>query len=281
VNGERKRDFIDAGDARPLGVLFYYLLSDTADDVSIAILDADGNEVRTYSDEELPHEQFDRMEVREYSVIAAGEEPRATVSKGLNRFIWDMRYPSVSVISGVPPVLIRPFAKPGTYQVRLTVNGESQVQSFELKANPNESYSRAETDAKSEFWMELHAKAEEGVQAVLAAKAAQEKVGVAVEANGASDELKAQGVVIDQLCGEFVASMVATGTTLVQIISEPTRPLSKLVTLHNIMETSEGPPNQPLRDVYARSAAGMDESMAAFHSALAREMAQFDSLLSN
>ena len=281
VNGERKRDFIDAGDARPLGVLFYYLLSDEADEVSLSILDEAGNEVRTYGNEEVPHEQFDRIEVREYSVTGEGEEPRATVSKGLNRFIWDMRYPSVSAIPGLPPVVIRPFAKPGMYQVRLTVNGESQVQSFELKANPNETYSREETDAKSEFWMELYAKAEEGVQAVLTAKAAQKKVADAVAADGASDELKAQGAVIDELSADFIGSMVATGTTLVQIISEPTRPLSKLVTLHNIMETSEGPPNQPLREVYARSATEMDTATAAFATEMETEMAKFDSLAGN
>ena len=72
--------------------------------------------------------------------------------------------------------------------------------------------------------------------------------------------------------------MVATGKTLVQIISEPTRPLSKLVTLHNIMETSEGPPNQPLREVYARSATEIDKAMAAFAIELETEMAKFDSL---
>jgi hypothetical protein len=163
----------------------------------------------------------------------------------------------------------------------LTVNGESQVQTFELKANPNESYSREETDAKGAFWMELYAEAEEGVQAVLAAKAAQEKVVEAAAADGASDELKAQAAVIDELSSEFIGSMVATGTTLVQIISEPTRPLSKLVTLHNILETSEGPPNQPLREVFARSAAGMDEAMVAFQAALDDEMAKFDSLAGN
>jgi hypothetical protein len=47
------------------------------------------------------------------------------------------------------------------------------------------------------------------------------------------------------------------------------------------METSEGPPNQPLREVYARSAAGIDEAMAAFQSVLDDEMAQFDSLMGN
>jgi hypothetical protein len=72
--------------------------------------------------------------------------------------------------------------------------------------------------------------------------------------------------------------MVATGTTLVQIISEPTKPLSMLVTLHNIQEHTEGPPNEPWRKVYAKVAGEMDDSMAAFKGELAKEMARFEEL---
>ena len=55
VNGERKREFIDAGDGGPLGVIIYYLLSDEAKDVSLAILDEAGNEIRTFGKDKLPH----------------------------------------------------------------------------------------------------------------------------------------------------------------------------------------------------------------------------------
>ena len=44
------------------------------------------------------------------------------------------------------------------------------------------------------------------------------------------------------------------------------------------METTEGPPNQPWREVYAKVAAEMDASIAAFDSALSQEMAKFDEL---
>jgi hypothetical protein len=44
------------------------------------------------------------------------------------------------------------------------------------------------------------------------------------------------------------------------------------------METSEGPPNQPLREVFARSATGMDEAIADFKSVLKTELAKFDAL---
>jgi photosystem II stability/assembly factor-like uncharacterized protein len=282
VNGERKRDFIDAGDARPLGVLFYYLLSEAADDVSLSILDEQGNEIRTFSDDEISTQRFERSEVREYggAGLQTGEEPKTTVGKGLNRFIWDMRYPGVSAIPGLPPVGINPMAKPGKYQVRLTVDGESQTQPFTLRINPNEKYTRAQTDEKSVDWMALYVKAEEGVQAVLEAQGAKEKVAEVIEAGGAgaSSELKLQGAVVTELSDGLISSMMSTGTTLIQIISEPSKPLAKLTTLHGLMETSEGPTNQAWRDVYAKVAAEMDASIASFHEALATEMARFDEL---
>ena len=240
-----------------------------------------GKFIRTYSQDEIPTERFLSFDNRGYEQELVTGRPSATVSRGLNRFIWDMRYPSVPAIPGVPPVLIKPIAKPGTYQVRLTVNGESQTQSFELHMNPNETYTREQTDEKGAFWLALHAKATEGVQAVLEAQAAQAKVADVLESDTLSDELKAQAQDVNDVSQAFIASMVATGRTLVQIISEPTKPLSKLVTLHNVMETTEGPPNQPLRDVYAKTAAEIDAAIAEFRTTLDTEMAAFDALAEN
>ena len=150
--------------------------------------------IRTFTNDEIPTKKFSQIEAREFSGGSSSSgSPRASVSKGLNKFIWDMRYPSVSAIPGVPPVSIKPFAKPGTYQVRLTVDGKSQVHSFELKINPTETYAREETDEKGAFWMEVYAKAEEGVQSVLKAKAAQDKVAAALKAGGS--EVTSQKVV--------------------------------------------------------------------------------------
>jgi hypothetical protein len=227
--------------------------------------------------EEIPTERFTSFDNRGYEQDLVTGKPRATVSKGLNRFIWDMRYPNVSRIPGVPPVVVNPIAKPGTYQVRLTVDGKSQTRSFELRINPNENYTRKQTDEKSAFWMALYHKTEEAIQSVLAAKAVQEQVAKAI-ASGASKDLKAQGEVVNELAEDYFASMAATGATLVQIISEPTKPLSKLVTLHNILEHTEGPPNQPMREVYAKVAAEIDKRSADFKAELDKEMARFKQL---
>jgi hypothetical protein len=264
VNGERKRDFIDAGDARPIGAIIYYLLREDAKDISLEILDEDGNLVRKYTQDDIPTQRFLSFDNRGYEQDLVTGEPRAMISKGLNRFIWDMRYPMVSAIPGVPPVVIKPIAKPGTYHVRLTVDGKSQTESFELKLNPNETYTREETDAKDEAWMALYNKTEEAIQMVLKAKAAQKKAQEVLESGSASAEQKAQAEKVNQLSTDFVKGMVATGATLVQIISEPTKPLSKLVLLHNNLEHTEGPPNGPWFQVYDKTVAEIDAAMAEF-----------------
>ena len=95
---------------------------------------------------------------------------------------------------------------------------------------------------------------------------------------GNLEALQAQGKVVDDLCSDAVSSMVATGTTLVQIISEPSKPLAKLTMLHNIMESTEGPPNQPWHEVYAKIAGEMDAGIASFREKLSAEMARFEEL---
>jgi hypothetical protein len=44
------------------------------------------------------------------------------------------------------------------------------------------------------------------------------------------------------------------------------------------MESSEGPPNQPMLEVYELTAAEVDAAIAAFRTALEIEMAKFDTL---
>ena len=66
VDGEKQRKFIDAGDSRPIGVIIYYLLSEDAKDVSLSILDGQGNKIQTFSKEEIPTERFPSFDARGY-----------------------------------------------------------------------------------------------------------------------------------------------------------------------------------------------------------------------
>ena len=55
----------------------------------------------------------------------------------MNRFAWDLRYPDAEIIGTLFRGTNRgPMAVPGDYQVRLTVGGNSQTQSFRVEKDP-------------------------------------------------------------------------------------------------------------------------------------------------
>ncbi|MBF8247201.1 MAG: glycosyl hydrolase, BNR repeat-containing protein, partial [Bacteroidetes bacterium] len=84
-----------------------------------------------------------------------------TVEPGTNRFIWDMRY---SDATNVPGGLLwagttrGPRAAPGKYQVRLTVEGKTFTQIFEIRKNPGVVASQEDFQAQVELALKIRDK---------------------------------------------------------------------------------------------------------------------------
>ena len=57
-----------------------------------------------------------------------------------NRFTWDLRYPGAKTFEGMIMWGARPeqgpLPPPGSYQVRLTANGVTQTERFEVEKDP-------------------------------------------------------------------------------------------------------------------------------------------------
>src|SRR4030095_1442223 len=67
-----------------------------------------------------------------------GAGPRLTTDVGLNRFIWDTRYADAVRFPGMilwAGETRGPKLPPGNYQVKLTVDGKTLTQNFEVKAD--------------------------------------------------------------------------------------------------------------------------------------------------
>jgi photosystem II stability/assembly factor-like uncharacterized protein len=139
----------DAGDGTDLleglnpanGVVLYYQLPELEEDtpITLRIKDASGKLIRTISSVAdstyIPHN-------------GGGAPPAPTLSKkeGLNRFVWDMRYP---IMPSVPGVYIEAGFQghkvaPGTYTFELQVD-DTQLQT-EGKIESNPLYTLSESD---------------------------------------------------------------------------------------------------------------------------------------
>jgi photosystem II stability/assembly factor-like uncharacterized protein len=120
----------------------YYLKSD-ADKVTLEILDAQGQVIRTFTgtpeDEKKRAAGQQQPPSEEEEFFRGGPPPRVGIKAGMNRFAWDMRYGSAVEF----PNLIMwagsirgPIAPPGQYSVRLTAPGAIGTQTFGIRRNP-------------------------------------------------------------------------------------------------------------------------------------------------
>ncbi|MBS1797858.1 MAG: glycosyl hydrolase [Acidobacteria bacterium] len=114
------------------GVVIYYNLPELKkdDQVTLEIRDAAGSVVRTFST--AADKSFRKWDG------GPGAEPKLSKAKGLNRFVWDMRYPTMP---GVPGVYIESSyaghkAPPGKYTITLKSGAQQATATAEILANP-------------------------------------------------------------------------------------------------------------------------------------------------
>ena len=126
-----------SGQNPPAGVLIdYYLAGEPTGPVTLEIVDASGSVVRHLSSvkakgAEQPPEWPDQI------------HPVDTLPavKGMNRFVWDLRYDDPAQIpgafyAGVPPR--GPIVLPGAYTLRLGYGGETHVAPLTISADPRD-----------------------------------------------------------------------------------------------------------------------------------------------
>ena len=154
--GRIDRQFLDAGNNPPAGVRVWYWLSEAPEDeVTLTFLDANGEEIRTYTSAEKKSDDDDDD---------GPDLPRVPAEAGMNRFDWSMRYPGASTVPGdktTEGVGRGPMAPPGSYQVRLTVGEQSQTVSFDLVKDPRVDATQEDFDAQFGLAVQLRDKISE------------------------------------------------------------------------------------------------------------------------
>ncbi len=158
---------LPAGENPPPGAMVDYYLPAGAGDVKLEFLDGRGKTIRTYSSSDPVRSPDPATDPVAYNKICQ-ETPTAPdcnlplywpapprvlkTSAGMHRFSWDMHYDPIPGAGGggrggggggggaVPhrtyPGVNSPWVAPGTYSVRLTVDGKSQTQPIAIRMDP-------------------------------------------------------------------------------------------------------------------------------------------------
>ena len=135
-----------AGANPPDGAIIDYNLASDAQEVTLEILDNDGKVLRTYSskDPATPTpEQLRTNLIPPYWPKMHGPMP---VTAGMHRWVWDLRsttptatrygYPISAVPHRTPLEPRGPLVVPGSYLVRLTVDGHSETERLIVRMDP-------------------------------------------------------------------------------------------------------------------------------------------------
>jgi photosystem II stability/assembly factor-like uncharacterized protein len=141
VNGSSELDETDAaftgakkyaGVNPATGLVMYYYLPAVKDSIEITleINDTNGNRIRTFSSKkDNSYQKYDG---------APPQDPVLSKTKGLNRFVWDMRH---ATMAGVPDVYVESSyaghkASPGTYRITLQTGDQVKVTEATILMNP-------------------------------------------------------------------------------------------------------------------------------------------------
>lgn len=142
------------GENHPNGVMMHYYVSsiDEKSEVSIEVLEMDGDVIQTFSNK------------------SKDRGTQLKVNKGGNRFVWNMRYPGYKTFPGLvfySSPNIGPKAVPGKYKARLTVNGQTTEQEFEIVKDPRVTTTQQEFQDQFDFLSKVRDKVSDAHQGIL------------------------------------------------------------------------------------------------------------------
>ena len=244
----------------------YYLKDRPTGDVTLSLLDSQGQVIRTFSS----------------AGVGLIKVPAAA---GSNRFTWDLRYPGARIIPGTtlhgrPD---GPLAPPGTYQVKLTLNGQTYTQSFQIIKDPRLTYTDADLVEQHKFLMAVRDKLTETHEAVRKIRELRKQLEETVK----TAQGKSNAEAVTQAAKAINDKLYAIEERLSQYRAKATQDLTnypvgiddKLVMLASFAGKADAPPTKQSYDLFkdlaarvARQVAALQEVMQTDWAALGRQM---------
>jgi photosystem II stability/assembly factor-like uncharacterized protein len=283
-----------AGQNPPDGAIFDYFLSRApSDQVMLAIHDQHGQLVRQFTS----RAELDALAYANVPNYWFGAPAVLPKQAGLNRFIWNLRYPDPPTLSygysgrrldyveytladhAIPGETPRhqpqgPLVVPGNYEVRLTLNGRTYRQPLTVRLDPRVNVPQSALVEQLDVarainsWMATSYAAHNQISKIRAALSERQK---ALGANSsASDVLKA----IRALDGEL--GDLQEGTSSKPGFGLVNRDLARLATM---VDSGDAAPSQSARAAAAESCLSLANDLERWNEAVGHRLASLNALL--
>jgi hypothetical protein len=244
ASGAKTEALLDAGTNPPAGVIIHYWLKEKPEGtVTIRILDAEGNTIRTLAGD-------------------AEEPPRPPAAAGANRIVWDMRYERPTKLQNGTTsdpyeqeamAGTAPRALPGSYQVQLSAGDQTFTERFAILEDPRLTIS---ADAlKDQFTMKLAIR--DRLSEVISAANDIRRVRKQVDAWEERAKTASGHDQLREAAARLKEHLKAAEESLVNLEADTPRQgrawlREKLVTLSQLIDESDDGPTQGARELFAR-----------------------------
>lgn len=147
------------GENPPNGAVFFYTLKSKPKKIKLSLLTMSGDTIRTFSGKKKESEDYYTDSTKQFNDVLSGKI-------GMNRFVWDLKYPDAVPVPGVflgdgkhytyDASLAGPKVIPGTYKAILTVDSKSMEQDFTVIKDPRNPSTQADLQAELDLLMKIH-----------------------------------------------------------------------------------------------------------------------------
>jgi photosystem II stability/assembly factor-like uncharacterized protein len=141
----------------PSGAVIYYHLNAKPKDATLEFLDSKGDLIRKFTNKVQKKDEALAGSAEEEDFAARFAGPSSIPAEaGMNRFVWDLHYEDAKRFPGMilwAGSTRGPMIIPGTYTVKLTVDGKSYTQTFDARKDPR--INTTQEDFQSQLALEL------------------------------------------------------------------------------------------------------------------------------
>ena len=275
ADGSQYRSHVDAGDNPPRGVsVFYYLREEPEGEVMLTFADSGGREIASYTSGEEPSDDGPRQHV--------------PVAQGMNRFVWDMRYPGPKTLANDASLNVfyandqGPEAPPGTYQVGLAAGGQVYNQSFEVLKDPRVSASQEELDDRFNTLVQIRDKLTDTNDAILRVRSIYRQMEEwQKRAEGRSDAVADAAQALRGKLSAVETELIQTRIkTRADFMNYPSQLNAKLRAVGSVVTSATGAPTEQSVDAFGEFSGRVDTHLEQLREVIDKDLEQFGDLLS-
>jgi photosystem II stability/assembly factor-like uncharacterized protein len=258
---------VHAGANPPKGAVINFYAKAVTDSTkgSITILDKNRQVIRTYATD--------------------SKDAKMELSKGMNRFIWNLQYPEAEKIEGMilwngaPSGITAP---PGNYFAKVRVGNDSAELPFTVKADPNYKCTQEEYDAQFSFLKQVQGKFNEVQIGIRDIRSTRTQLNDFISRQG-KDCPKDVKQMADSISKQLTAIEERLYQTKAKsgqdVLNYPIKLNDKLSGVFDMANSGNMAPSKQAREVYADLATQCDDALSKLKQIIASDIPAFNKLV--